>query len=107
MQGVPQFCGAPPAECFLEKNIYDKFEKNLGENHSAHHENELFPMLASSWLADAASGRLAKPKAKTTAGNKIEAETKIEAKFKTRLGLSLMLGLRLSLMLVSNWKTHV
>ena len=27
VQGVPQFCGAPPAECFLEKNIYDKFEK--------------------------------------------------------------------------------
>ena len=51
-------------------------------------------MFASRWLPDAASGRLAKPKAKTKARNKIEAETKIEAKSKTWLRLSLMLGLR-------------
>ena len=43
-------------------------------------ENELFPMFASRWLPDAASGRLAKPKAKTKARTKTKAETKTEAK---------------------------
>ena len=92
-----------------------KIKKNLGlfqrfgENHSFCNENELFPMFASRWLPDAASGRLAKPKAKTKTRTKTKAETKIEAKSKTRLRLSLRLGLRqrlrLKLRLVSNWNT--
>ena len=67
-----------------------KIAKNLmlfqrfSENHSFYNTNEVFPMFASRWLPDAASGRLAKPKAKT----KTKAETKIEAKPKTRLRLS-------------------
>ena len=86
------------------------FFKRFGENLSFCNENEVFPMFASRWLPDAASGRLAKPKAKTKTRTKTKAETKIEAKSKTRLRLSLRLGLRqrlrLKLRIVSNW-THV
>ena len=77
------------------------------ENHSFYNENEVFPMFASRWLPDAASVRLAKPKAKTKTRTKTKAETKIEAKSKTRLSLRLGLrqSLRLKLRSVSNWNT--
>ena len=90
-----------------QKNI--RLFQRFGENHSFYNENEVFPMFASRWLPDAASGRLAKPKAKTKTRTKTKAETKIEAKSKTRLRLSLRLGLRqrlrLKLRIVSNWNT--
>ena len=90
-----------------KKNI--RLFQRFCENHSSCNENEVFPMFASRWLPDAASGRLAKPKAKTKTRTKTKAETKIEAKSKTRLRLSLRLGLRqrlrLKLRIVSNWDT--
>ena len=92
----------------VKKNLI--FFLRFDENNSFYYENEVFPMFASRWLPDAASGRLAKPKAKTKTKTKTKAETKIEAKSKTRPRLSLRLGLRqrlrLKLRIVSNW-THV
>ena len=92
----------------VKKNM--RLFQRFCEHQSFYNENCEFPMFASRWLPDAASGRLAKPKAKTKTRTKTKAETKIEAKSKTRLRLSLRPGLRqrlrLKLRIVSNW-THV
>ena len=99
-----------PNHYFWAKSLQNiRFFQRFCENHSFCNENERFPTFASRWLPDAASGRLAKPKAKTKTRTKTKAETKIEAKSKTRLRLSLRLGLRqrlrLKLRIVSNWDT--
>ena len=58
--------------------------QRFGENHSFYNENKLFPTFASRWLPDAASGRLAKPKAKTKTRIKTKAKTKTKTKAKTQ-----------------------